>query len=141
MEPRIRQFVLVVKDQEESLKFYTEKIGFQKKTDYTPPDSYRWVTVGPKGQDIELALWQVGSPDPSGYTKNWKPGHSPPITLRVEDCRQTFAEMKSRGIKFDQAEPYEQPWGINATFDDPDGNKFAINQYHYPGLDSGVSSN
>lgn len=132
MESRIRQLILVVKNREKSLEFFTEKVGFKKKTDFTPPGSYRWVTVGPETQDIELALWQLGSPDPDGHTKNWKPGNAPPITLGVEDCRKTFAEMKSRGVQFHQAEPYEQPWGISASFDDPDGNTFAINQYRHP---------
>jgi predicted enzyme related to lactoylglutathione lyase len=132
MELKIRQFILVVTDQTKSLDFYTGKVGFEKKIDYTPPGSYRWVTVGPHGQGIELALWQVGSPDPDGHTKSWKPGNAPPITLSVKDCHETFAEMKSRGVKFHQEQPYDQPWGISASFDDPDGNTFAINQYRHP---------
>jgi predicted enzyme related to lactoylglutathione lyase len=125
---RIAQFTLVVNDQTRALDFYTGKVGFEKKTDFTPPGSYRWVTVGPKEQDLELALWQVGSPDPNGWSKNWKPGSAPPINLRVDDCRKTFGEMKARGVRFDQAEPQEYAWGISATFTDPDGNRFAINQ-------------
>jgi predicted enzyme related to lactoylglutathione lyase len=132
MEPTIKQFILVVKNQVQALEFYTAKVGFEKKTDFTPPGSYRWVTVGPKGQAIELALWQLGSPDQDGHTKNWKPGNAPPITMSVEDCRESFAEMKSRGVQFHQAEPYEAPWGIVASFADPDGNTFAINQYRHP---------
>jgi len=128
MDAKIAQFTLVVKNQAEALDFYTKKVGFEKKTDYTPPGSYRWVTVGPKGQDLELALWQVGSPDPNGESKNWKPGGRPPIVLRVDDCRKTFAEMKSRGVGFKQAQPEEYAWGISATFSDSDGNQFSINQ-------------
>ena len=128
MDARIAQFTLVVKNQAEALEYYTKKVGFEKKTDFTPPGSYRWVTVGPKGQDLELALWQVGSPDPNSWSKNWKPGSGPPIVLRVDDCRKTFAEMKSRGVQFKQAQPEEYAWGISATFSDPDGNLFSINQ-------------
>ncbi len=128
MEARISQFTLVVNNQSAALEFYTKKVGFEKKTDFSPPGSYRWVTVGPKGQDLELALWQVGSPDPNGWSKNWKPGISPPITLRVDDCRRTFADMKGRGVSFKQEKPEEYPWGISATFADPDGNLFSINQ-------------
>jgi len=127
MEPRISQFTLVVKNQAQALEFYTKKVGFEKKTDYTPPGSYRWVTVGPKGQDLELALWQVGSPDPNGWSKDWRPGSTPPIVLRADDCRKVYDEMKSRGVAFKQ-ELKEYPWGISATFSDPDGNLFSINQ-------------
>jgi catechol-2,3-dioxygenase len=49
MGMRITQLTLVVKNQAEALKFYIEKVGFEKKSDYTPPGGYRWVTVGPKG--------------------------------------------------------------------------------------------
>jgi uncharacterized glyoxalase superfamily protein PhnB len=113
-------------DKEAALKFYMEKVGFEKKTDVTN-FGYRYVTVGPKGQDLELALWQVGSPDPVGWSKNWKAGNAPPIDIRVDDCRKTFAELKSKGVEFRQ-ELQEQPWGVSATFSDPDGNLFSINQ-------------
>jgi predicted enzyme related to lactoylglutathione lyase len=132
VEPRIKQFILVVTNQADALEFYTNKVGFEKKTDFTPPGSYRWVTVGPKGQPIELALWQLGSPDPDGHAKNWRPGNAPPITMWVEDCRRSFDEMRSRGIQFHQVEPYNAPWGTVASFNDPDGNTFAINQYRDP---------
>ncbi|MDG6901785.1 MAG: VOC family protein [Nitrososphaerota archaeon] len=126
MTMRITQITIVVKDQAASLEFFTSKVGFEKKTDVTPPGSYRWVTVGPKGQDLELALWQSGSPDPNGWSKDWKPG-GPPMVLWVDDCRKAFAEMKAKGVRFVQ-EPYEVPWGTSATFADPDGNMFSLHQ-------------
>ena len=128
IDARITGFSLVVKNKEEALEYYTKKVGFEKKTDYTNY-GYRYVTVGPKGQDLELALWEVGSPDPSGLSSNWKPGSGPPIALRVDDCRKIFAEMKSRGVEFKNAQPEEYFWGIQATFSDPDGNLFQVNQF------------
>ncbi len=127
MEAKIAAIPLVVKDKAKALDFYTNKVGFEKKTDYTQ-GSYRYVTVGPKGQDIELALWQIGSPDPTGWVKNVSPG-GPPIVMRVDDCRKTFAEMESRGVQFKQAQPEEYAWGVSATFSDPDGNLFSLNQF------------
>lgn len=125
---KVSQITLVVTNQEAALEFYTKKVGFEKKTDFTPPGSYRWVTVGPQGQDLELALWQMGSKDPNGWSSGWRPGVSPPIVMRVEDCRKSFSEMKERGVTFEQEKPVEYPWGISATFTDPDGNRFSINQ-------------
>jgi predicted enzyme related to lactoylglutathione lyase len=126
MDAKVAQFTLVVKNQAEALRFYTEKVGFEKKTDVTPPGSYRWVTVGPRGQDIEFALFQTDFPD--RYHRNWQPGKNPPIVMRVDDCNKTFAELKSRGVQFQQEAPEEYAWGVSATFSDPDGNMFAINQ-------------
>jgi predicted enzyme related to lactoylglutathione lyase len=125
---KIAQFTLVVKNQQAALDFYTKKVGFEKKTDYTPPGSYRWVTVGPEGQYLELALFEAGTNDPNGWSKNWRPGGNPPIVINVEDCRKTFDELKSRGVPFQQEKPNEYAWGISAWFSDPDGNMFSINQ-------------
>ena len=128
MSMKITQFTLVVKNQAEALRFYTEKVGFEKKIDFTPPGGYRWVTVGPKGQDLELALFQAGTQDPNHWSSKWTPGISPPIVMQVDDCRKTFAELKSRGVEFKQTQPDEYAWGISATFSDPDGILFSINQ-------------
>lgn len=121
---KIESVPLIVKDKAEALKFYTERLGFEKKVDVTD-HGYRWVTVGPKGQDMQLQLWQVGSPDPSGTAKNWKPGGAPPIVLLVDDCYRTFAELKAKGVEF-RRELEEYPQGVSATFADPDGNLFTI---------------
>ena len=115
MDARITNVTLVVKNQAEALEFYTKKVGFEKKTDVTSPEGYRWVTVGPKGQDIELTLQQ-------GTT-----GNNPGIVMRVDDCRKYSGELKSRGVQFKQ-EPLEHPFGVTAIFTDPDGNLFQVNQ-------------
>lgn len=130
MEARVAQVTLVVSDQAKSLAFFTEQVGFEKKTDFAPPGGPRWVTVGPKGQDLELALWQVGSavnPTQKEWSKHWAPARAPPIVLRVADCRKFHAELSGRGVEFPQP-PTEYPWGLNATFRDPDGNLFSVSQ-------------
>lgn len=130
MEGRVSQVTLVVTNQAKSLEFFTSKVGFEKKTDVTPPGGSRWVTVGPKGQDLELALWEVGSsvdPAQKEWSKHWAPAKAPPIVLRVGDCQQVYQELSSRGVEFPQ--PLKQyPWGTSATFKDPDGNLFSISQ-------------
>lgn len=130
MEGRITQVTLVVRDQAAALDFYTNKVGFEVKTDMTPPGGYRWVTVGPRGQDLELALFALGSatdPEQQAWSKSWAPGAAPPIVLRVADCRATYEELRARGVKFPQP-PKEYPWGTAATFADPDGNLFSLSQ-------------
>src|SRR5208283_5903825 len=105
MDARITSVALVVKDKAEALEFYTEKVGFEKKTDYTN-GGYRYVTVGPKGQDLELALWQEGSPDPTGSSSQLKSGMYPPIVMLVDDVHKTSAELKAHGVQF-MLEPQE----------------------------------
>jgi predicted enzyme related to lactoylglutathione lyase len=129
MIQKLATVILVVKDQAKALDFYTRVLGFEKRTDFTPPGNPRWLTVAPKGQDIEISLFQTGSSnDPKASQNRWHPGSSPAWTLHTNDCRKDFEELKSRGVKFDQHQPTEYPWGLAATFDDPDGNKFGLLQ-------------
>ncbi|HZW58180.1 MAG TPA: VOC family protein [Nitrososphaerales archaeon] len=117
---------IVVKDQAKALEFYTKEPGFEKRTDFTPQGNQRWVTVGPKGQDVEMSLFQVGSiSDPKAPQNEWEPGRTPTWTFRTDDCRKDFEELKSRGVKFNETQPVEYPWGLVATFSDPDGNNFS----------------
>jgi len=130
MDGKITHIALVVTNQARSLEFFTEKVGFEKKTDVAAPGGYRYVTVGPTGQDLEMALFEPGSaaePSQKDWSKTWSPGKAPPILLRVADCRTTYQELSARGVEFVQA-PMEHPWGTAATFKDPDGNLFSMNQ-------------
>jgi predicted enzyme related to lactoylglutathione lyase len=130
MEGKITSIALVVSDQKESVEFYTEKVGFDIKTDVAPKGGSRYVTVGPKGQDLEIQLWEIGgATDPSqeDVSKSWSSGKSPPILLRVTDCRGAYRELSGKGVRFLQ-EPFDHPWGTSATFMDPDGNLFSMNQ-------------
>jgi uncharacterized glyoxalase superfamily protein PhnB len=47
--------------------------------------------------------------------------------MRVDDVRKISVELKGRGVQF-KLEPQEYAWGVSATFTDPDGNRFSINQ-------------
>ena len=130
MDGKVTQITLVVTNQARSLEYFTARVGFEKKTDVATPGGYRWVTVGPQGQDLEIALFELGSPvDPSQKeaAKQWSPAKAPPILLVVTDCRKNYKEMAARGVEFLQ-EPVEHPWGTAATFRDPDGNLFSMNQ-------------
>src|SRR5256884_6051156 len=49
---------IVVSDQDRALKFYTEVLGFEKRADYQNPGNPRWLTVAPKGVDVEMILFQ-----------------------------------------------------------------------------------
>lgn len=123
MDGKITHFALTVKNQADALEFYTKKVGFEKKADFTSPEGYRWVTVGPKGQELELVLTQAGIED--GAKSSF-------VTMRVDDCRRASEELKAHGVQFKQ-EPAENPWSVSAIFTDPDGNLFQINQFPQKG--------
>ena len=124
---------IVVKDQNAALEFYTKKMGFEKKADYANPGQPRWLTVGPKGQAIEMVLWQAGSKvDPSLPTSHDLPGIGTRWVLEVDDVRKTFEELKAKGVKFTNAQPREEGGGFSADLVDPDGNHFTIHETRKP---------
>jgi catechol 2,3-dioxygenase-like lactoylglutathione lyase family enzyme len=123
---KLLYLTIVVKDQTRALEFYTDVLGFEKIADYQPEGGPRWLTISPKGQDIQMNLFLVGSYPPGTPQSRWQPGGDGPAwTLLSDDCRKDFEYLKSRGVRF-LAEPTEYPWGVGATFSDPDGNTFSL---------------
>ena len=118
---------IVVKNQDKALDFYTKTLGFEKRADVSPPGNPRWVTVAPKGQDIEIALWEAGSKSVGVPPSHQQPGIGTQWNFKVEDCRKAYAELKARGVKF-KSQPVEYAWAIGAEFTDPDGNHFSLVQ-------------
>ena len=121
-----------VLDQDAALRFYTEVLGFEARTDVTM-DTFRWLTVGPPGQpDFELILAVPGPPmlDPesAGHIRAMvAKGALGAGVFATDDCRRSYEEMKARGVEF-LTEPAERSYGIEATFRDNSGNWFSLMQ-------------
>ncbi|MCH7639809.1 MAG: VOC family protein [Bacteroidetes bacterium] len=107
-----------VRDQDEALKFYTEKLGFAIATDQPFDDSQRWIELRIPGAETRLVLFTPqGQEDRIGTPSN--------VVFASDDVATTYDELTERGVPFD-SEPTEQPWGTFATFHDPDGNQFVL---------------
>jgi catechol 2,3-dioxygenase-like lactoylglutathione lyase family enzyme len=125
---------VAVHDQDAAIAFYTEKLGFELRNDVTIADgALRWVTVGPPSQpDVEIILLPPGGPGTPEEVRSQAlevvaQGLIPGLIFRVDDCRATYDELKSRGVEMTQ-EPIEQPYGIDAAFRDPSGNHIRFTQ-------------
>jgi catechol 2,3-dioxygenase-like lactoylglutathione lyase family enzyme len=123
-----------VDDQDKALAFYTEKLGMELRDDITLPElgGFRWLTVGPPGQDdIAIVLMTVPDffePDTKKMLNELMGrGVLGGLFFTVENCQQAFEELTSRGVEFSQ-EPTQQPYGIDAGFRDPSGNAFRMMQ-------------
>src|SRR2546428_5496109 len=111
---------IVVKNQNEALEFYTKKMGFEKKADYQNPGQPRWLTVAPKGQAIEMVLWQAGmGSDPNLPASHKQPGIGTHRVLEGDDVRKAFAELEARGLKLKDGQPRGEGWGLSADLVDP----------------------
>jgi predicted enzyme related to lactoylglutathione lyase len=128
MSIRLGNVTILVRDYDEALKFYTETLGFEKRSDQKFGPGARWVTVAAPGQDIQIVLQK---PEPSMHgEENAKKmakriGQNPTWVLATDDCRKTYELYSSRGVKFNEP-PMEMPWGTQAVFQDLYGNSFAI---------------
>ena len=124
-----------VRDQDEALAFYTEKLGCEVRDDLTVEEmgGFRWLTVSPPGQtDLAMILMvpdsMPASPETIGKLKEVvAQGAAGGMIFEVDDCRATAEELKRRGVEFTQ-EPVEQFYGIDAGIRDPSGNQHRLVQ-------------
>jgi predicted enzyme related to lactoylglutathione lyase len=114
---------VLVSDQDTALDFYTNVLGLEQRVENPTPDGPRFLTVGVKGDDFQLVLWP-GTPGQAQPVLGRVPAS---VTIETEDCRKTFEELKSRGVRF-ETDVLEFPWGYVALFEDPDGNRLQIRE-------------
>ena len=133
---RISTAQLWVHDQDEALAFYTEKLGMELRADVSFPEmgSFRWLTVGPPGQDdVSIVLMAIpGPPVLSDETAQqvrdlMAKGFAGTVFLTTDDCHASYKELKARGVEFSE-EPEDRPYGIDSGFHDPSGNSFRLTQ-------------
>ncbi|ANE80174.1 glyoxalase [Mycobacterium adipatum] len=128
---------LWVHDQEVALQYWTEKVGFEVRQDVSLPDIdglFRWLTVGPRGQDdVSIVLMAVPGPPVMDTATQEQvreltaKGFAGTVFLTTEDCQATFEELRSRGVEFTE-EPHAMPYGIDCGFRDPSGNSVRLTQ-------------
>jgi catechol 2,3-dioxygenase-like lactoylglutathione lyase family enzyme len=130
MITKLSHTTIWVLDQDEALDFYTQKLGFEVRTDATM-DDFRWLTVSPPGQpDHELILLVPGPPmmdeESAEQVKALvAKGVLGAGAFETDDCRTTYAELSEGGVNF-LSEPAERFYGIEATLRDNSGNWFSM---------------
>src|SRR5437762_13572069 len=117
---------IYVRDQDEALKFYVDKLGFRVHTDARNGD-YRWLTVQhPEQPSFQLGLFMPQSPLLDAATaQNVREivakGAMPPLVLVVDDCRKAYDRLRAREVELTQ-EPVDRYGTVDASFRDPSGN-------------------
>jgi catechol 2,3-dioxygenase-like lactoylglutathione lyase family enzyme len=121
-----------VRNQDEALAFYTDKVGFRVHTDVRNGD-YRWLTVQhPEQPSFQLGLFKPGPPVLDETTAQSvaaivAKGAMPPLVFVVDDCRAAYERMRAAGVEFTQ-EPVERFGSVDAGFRDPSGNGWKMIQ-------------
>lgn len=123
---------LYVRDHQEALAFYVEKLGFRVHTDVGNGD-YRWLTVQhPDQPTFQLGLFVPGAPALDAETAQAMralvaKGAMPPLVMTVTDCRASYETLLAAGVEFTQ-EPIERYGTVDAGFRDPSGNGWKMIQ-------------
>ncbi|GAA1565609.1 VOC family protein [Actinomadura kijaniata] len=125
---RIYVTSVLVDDQEEALRFYTEVLGFVKKTD-VPAGGARWLTVvSPDAPDgVELLLEPSGHPAAGPFKEALVEDGIPFTSFAVDDVQAEYERLSGLGVRFTQ-EPLDVGAAVIATFDDTCGNLIQMAQ-------------
>jgi catechol 2,3-dioxygenase-like lactoylglutathione lyase family enzyme len=133
---RIATAQIWVHDQDEALAFYTDKLGMVVRSDVTVPEmgNFRWLTVSPPDQE-DMAIVLMAIPGPPMVDEATRAqiadlmgkGYAGTVFLTTDDCQRSYEELAGRGVEFID-KPFQQPYGIDASFRDPSGNNFRLTQ-------------
>jgi predicted enzyme related to lactoylglutathione lyase len=106
-------------DQDRSIEFYVQQLGFEKRTDVAFGDRYRWVEVYPPSGTTGIALAPPREGDPTGVQTG--------ISLTSDDIDATHAQLQSRGVDVDaEVARMGEPVPPMFWFRDPDRNTLLV---------------
>lgn len=115
---------LVVRDYDEAIAYYTEKLGFTLVEDtYQPEQDKRWVVVSPGGSDgrgTSVLLARATKPEQEQAVGN-QTGGRVFLFLGTDDFHRDYARMTAAGVTFVRP-PRDEPYGTVAVFEDLYGN-------------------
>lgn len=123
MIQKLAHVCILVKDYDQALSWYMEKLGFEIRSDHSFGPNYRWITMGLPGQDVEIILHKADKN--SGDHRLHQVGLTTGWVLHTNHCNKETARLKEMGVKF-SLEPEEAPWGTQAVFEDLYGNSFVL---------------
>ena len=128
MNQEIVHIALVVKDYDEAIAFYTQKLHFTLIEDtYQPEQDKRWVVVAPPGsKGTTLLLARASKPEQEPFIGN-QTGRRVFLFLNTDNFWRDYNEMREKGIHF-LREPKQADYGWVAVFEDLYGNLWDLLQ-------------
>jgi catechol 2,3-dioxygenase-like lactoylglutathione lyase family enzyme len=118
MDMKLELVAVPVSDVDRAKRFYSEQVGFHADHDYQVNERIRFVQLTPPGSACSIALG-TGIVDSA-------PGSVKGLQLVVGDVKAAHSELKERGVEVSEVQDF--PWGSFVFFNDPDGNRWALQQ-------------
>ena len=130
---KIKLTSIYVDDQEKALRFYTDVLGFAKKTDVTQ-GPYRWLTVAspeePDGAELQLAL--NDNPAANTYQRAMFEQSQPAAMFYTDDVQADYERIEARGADFTMP-PAQVTGSTIAMLNDTCGNLIQLTQLAWQG--------
>jgi catechol 2,3-dioxygenase-like lactoylglutathione lyase family enzyme len=128
MRQAIIHVALVVRDYDEAIEYYCQKLHFTLvENSYQPEQDKRWVVVAPPGSNgTSLLLARASTPEQEAFIGN-QAGGRVFLFLSTDDFWRDYQEMLSNGIHFVR-EPKNATYGTVAVFEDLYGNLWDLVQ-------------
>jgi catechol 2,3-dioxygenase-like lactoylglutathione lyase family enzyme len=118
MDWKLELVAVPVSDVDRAKAFYTDKVGFNADHDHRVSDELRFVQLTPPGSACSIALG-IGVADTP-------PGSVAGLQLVVSDINAARGELAQRGVEVSEVQEF--PWGSFVFFQDPDGNRWSVQQ-------------
>lgn len=114
----IKHVSIPVKDQDKSVQFYRDKLGFTLMCDVPFGPGQRWIEMKIPQGETQIVLFT-----PEGHEN--RIGTFTPIVFTCPNLQETYTELLSRGVEFVHP-PKQESWGAFTLFKDVDGNLFCL---------------
>ena len=134
MITKMSHALIWVKNQQEALEFYRDKLGFEVDTDAMVGEDYRWLTMRIKDQPgFEIILMEpkagmmLDEESAAQLRSLVDKGVLGGGVFETKDCRKTYEALKARGVEF-KGPPTTQSWGTATVMKDNSGNWLSLSQ-------------
>ena len=118
MDYKLELVAIPVSDVDRAKEFYVERAGFNADHDHAVGEDIRFVQLTPPGSACSIAIGH-------GLT-DAAPGSVKGMQMVVSDIEAAHSELAGRGVEV--SEIHDFPWGSFVFFEDPDGNRWAVQQ-------------
>lgn len=130
-EPDHCPVTLVVRDYDEAIAFYIQKLSFTLVEDTPlPAEQKRWVVVAPPGGGTGILLARASKPEQEAFVGNQSGGRVF-LFLSTDDFWRDYRQMEKKGVRFVR-QPQKWDYGTVAVFADLYGNLWDLIQYQKP---------
>ena len=135
MITKMSHALIWVKNQQEALEFYRDKLGFEVDTDAMIGENFRWLTLRIKNQPgFEIILMEpkagmlLDEESAAQLRSLIDKGVLGGGVFDADDIYKTYEELKARGVEF-KGPPSTQSWGTATVMKDNSGNWFSLSQH------------